>query len=67
MSLAARVVAAKDEVEAKYAAQLANNIPLDPNQQAEILIAQVNAIFAGETLTLEQTETVIEADKEPSP
>jgi hypothetical protein len=53
MSLAERVVAAKEAVEAKYAAQLANNIPLDPNQQAEILIAQVNAILAGETLAIE--------------
>jgi hypothetical protein len=49
-SLADKVAAAKAEVEAKYAAQTA---PLDPNQQAEILIAQVQAIISGETITLQ--------------
>jgi chorismate mutase len=45
MSLAERVAAAKAAAEAKYAGQ---HSPLDPNQQAEILIAQVQAIAAGD-------------------
>jgi hypothetical protein len=47
------VMAAKATVEAKYEAQTAAGSPLSPNQQAEILIAQVQAILAGEVLTIE--------------
>jgi hypothetical protein len=49
MSLAEQVAAAKSAAEAKYAGQTS---PLDPNQLAEILIAQVQAILAGETITM---------------
>lgn len=52
MNLAEKVAAAKAAVEAKYAVQTASGVPLDPNQTAEVLIAQVQAILTGETVTL---------------
>lgn len=43
-----RVVAARATVEAKYPHQMQSGSPLNETQQAEILIAQVQAILAGE-------------------
>lgn len=43
-----RVVAARSVVEAKYPHQMQSGSPLNETQQAEILIAQVQAILAGE-------------------
>lgn len=57
MNLIERVVAAKAAAESKYAAQAANGVAMDPNQQAEILIAQVQAILAGEHLEPEPEKT----------
>jgi hypothetical protein len=55
-SLPEKVAAAKSAVEAKYASQTASGVPLDPNQQAELLIAQVQAILGSETITLQAEE-----------
>lgn len=40
------VLAAKAEIEAKYAAQTRNGVPLSPAQEAESLIAQIQAVLA---------------------
>jgi hypothetical protein len=60
MTLAEQVAAAKAAAEAKYAGQQS---PLDQNQQAEILIAQVKAIIEIPPVELE-TEPEPEAPTE---
>ena len=53
MGLLENVLAAKAAAEAAYASHVQNGGSLSESQHAEILIAQVKAILAGETPTPE--------------
>jgi hypothetical protein len=53
MSLIDKVMAAKVATEAKFASQVSNGIPLSDAQNTEILIAQVQAILGGETISIQ--------------
>jgi hypothetical protein len=66
MSLLDQVLAAKAAAEAKFADQVSNGIHLSETQNAEILIAQVQAIIGGEKPDSEP-KSEPEPAKEPAP
>jgi hypothetical protein len=60
MTLIERVIAARKEV----VSQLPHGVALSEAQQAEILIAQVNAIISGPPASVAETPPVTEEPKE---